>query len=97
MATIENYNIIVQDTVENYNITIQDTIEDYNISINEDSDDVSILITETVTNTNIVIDEIGIKGDTGISNYQIAVNNGFTGDEMQWLESQKNIDGGIIF
>ena len=76
MTTIENYNIIVQDTVENYNITIS-----------EDSDDVAILITETVTNTNVVIDEIGIQGDRGFSNYEIAVKNGFIGTESEWLQN----------
>lgn len=80
-------------------LIIQDTIEDYNIIVNDNTEDISILITETVTNTNtnIVIEEIGIKGDTGISNYQIAINNGYLGNETQWLESQKNIDGGLIF
>ena len=30
-----------------------------------------------------------LKGDTGLSAYQIALNNGFEGTEEEWLESLK--------
>ena len=72
-------------------LIIQDTIENYNIIVNDDSEDVFILIEETITNTNIIIDEIGIQGDKGLSNYEIAVKNGFIGTESEWLESLKII------
>lgn len=68
-------------------LIIQDIIENYNIIVNDDTEEVSILITETVTNTNIVIDEIGIQGDRGLSNYEIAVKNGFQGTESEWLQN----------
>lgn len=36
----------------------------------------------------------GVQGPTGISAYQVAVNNGFTGTEQEWLESLRaNVDG----
>ena len=35
----------------------------------------------------------GLKGDNGASAYQIAVANGFVGDEIAWLESLKGIPG----
>lgn len=31
------------------------------------------------------------------SPFELAVKNGFIGTESQWNESQKNIDGGLIF
>jgi len=30
-----------------------------------------------------------VKGDRGLSAYEVAVDNGFEGDELQWLESLK--------
>ncbi len=35
----------------------------------------------------------GLDGDDGLSAYQIAVNNGFAGSEIEWLESLKGADG----
>lgn len=35
----------------------------------------------------------GVDGATGLSAYQIAVTNGFSGTELEWLESLKGIDG----
>ena len=78
-------------------LIVQETIENYNIIVNEDTEDISIIVEETVINTNIFIEEIGIQGDRGLSNYEIAVKNGFVGTELEWLETQKNIDGGLIF
>ncbi len=37
--------------------------------------------------------ENGTTGDTGLSAYQIAVNNGFIGTEIEWLASLKGLDG----
>lgn len=45
---------------------------------------------------NIVVD-MTRDGVDGKSAYQVAVDNGFVGTEAEWLESQKNIDGGLIF
>ncbi len=35
----------------------------------------------------------GLDGDDGLSAYQIALNNGFVGSEIEWLESLKGADG----
>lgn len=35
----------------------------------------------------------GVKGDTGLSAYQLAINNGYTGTEAEWLASLKGADG----
>ena len=78
-------------------LIIQETIENYNIIVNDNAEDISIIVEETVINTNIIIEEIGIQGDRGLSNYEISVKNGFIGTELEWLEIQKNIDGGLIF
>jgi hypothetical protein len=55
-------------------------------------DNVTVNITELVDN---VIVEISQLGSPGYSAYQIAVLNGYTGTEVQWLASLKG-DPGII-
>lgn len=37
--------------------------------------------------------QTGIKGDNGLSAYEVAVKNGFVGSEAEWLESLKGADG----
>lgn len=78
-------------------VEFHETIENISISFMEITDSVSIEITETIEVLTIEFQELGVPGVRGESNYEIALNNGFVGNELQWLESQKNIDGGIIF
>lgn len=57
------------------------------------------VILELTPQPNIIIDlntsPVAIKGDTGVqgiqgfSAYELAVNNGFVGTELEWLESLK--------
>ena len=79
------------------NIVIYEQIEVYSLQIDEVTDDVTISVQEIVEEYSISIEEIGLQGIPGISTYEIAVKNGFVGTELEWLDSQKNIDGGIIF
>lgn len=79
-------------TIEFYEI-----IENVSISIEEITDSVSIEVLETNEVITLEFQELGVPGLMGKSNYQIAVSNGFIGTELEWLESQKNIDGGLIF
>ena len=59
----------------------------------------SLTIDEIVTYIQTHADELGLKGDTGekgdtgASAYEIAVANGYTGTEAQWLESLKGEKG----
>ena len=55
-------------------------------------------IIEVIENEPISVTiEMTRDGADGKSAYAIAVENGYIGTEIQWLESQKNIDGGLIF
>lgn len=38
-------------------------------------------------------DFVALKGDDGLSAYQVALNNGFKGTEQEWLDSLKGEDG----
>lgn len=50
--------------------------------------EVKVNITEPIT-----ISTVGVAGQRGMSAYEVAVNNGFTGTEKEWLESLKGKDG----
>lgn len=50
--------------------------------------EVKVNITEPIT-----ISTIGVAGQRGKSAYEVAVDNGFTGTEQEWLESLKGKDG----
>jgi hypothetical protein len=78
-------------------IEFHEIVENVSISFEEITESISVEITETIEVTEIVFEELGVRGLTGKSTYQIAVDNGFTGTQTEWLESQKNIDGGLIF
>ena len=67
------------------------------IEFHEVVENFSISFEETTEFITIEFQELGVPGEMGKSNYQIAVDNGFVGTELEWLDSQKNIDGGLIF
>lgn len=50
--------------------------------------EVKVNITEPIT-----ISTVGVAGQRGMSAYEVAVDNGFTGTEKEWLESLKGKDG----
>lgn len=50
--------------------------------------EVKVNITEPIT-----ISTVGVAGQRGKSAYEVAVDNGFTGTEQEWLESLKGKDG----
>lgn len=50
--------------------------------------EVKVNITEPIT-----ISTVGVAGQRGRSAYEVAVDNGFTGTEKEWLESLKGKDG----
>ena len=52
-------------------------------------DVVEIEINITSPTVEVVASPIAIKGDTGLSAYDVAVKNGFVGSESDWLSSLK--------
>lgn len=78
-------------------IEFHETVENVSISFEEITDSFSIEIIETTEVLTIEFQELGVPGVIGKSNYEIAVDTGFVGTEIEWLESQKNIDGGLIY
>lgn len=57
------------------------------ITANEDSTQIVL----NKTTSNIVISDIGLKGQDGMSAYEIAVEYGFIGTEAEWI-AQNEID-----
>ena len=78
-------------------IEITEIVNIANITINETTESVNIDIVENINIINIEVSEMGMQGLNGKSNYQVAVENGYIGTELQWLDSQKNVDGGLIY
>lgn len=78
-------------------IEFNEVVENVSISFEDITDAISIEITEILEVITIEFQELGVPGEIGKSNYKIALDNGFVGTESQWLDSQKNIDGGLIF
>lgn len=84
------------------NITIDENIVNVSLIIEDNNPDISLVITEEITAISIEVQDVAIPGQQGVqglSNYEIAVNNGFIGTEAQWLASLvvSNIDGGLIY
>ena len=57
-------------------------------------DDVANKVLSTDETGNVVLKNGGGTGTAGKSAYEIAIDNGFTGTETEWLESLKGSDGG---
>lgn len=68
-------------------VEFHETIENVSISFVEITDNVSIEITETIEVLTIEFQELGVPGVIGMSNYEIAIKNGFIGTEVEWLDS----------
>jgi len=79
------------------NLIIVETIVNPVLQITDDSNEVVISIDEVVNNINLQVQDIAIPGQTGKSFYSLAVEAGFTGTLEEYLETQKNIDGGLIY
>lgn len=78
-------------------IIIQETIINPILQINDDANEVIISIQENVTNYNLEVNEVAIPGQAGKSFYALAVQAGFRGTPQEYLETQKNVDGGLIY
>lgn len=78
-------------------IEFHEIVQNISISFEEITESISVEIIETVEVTKIIFEELGTPGLIGKSTYEIAVYNGFIGTEKEWLDNQKNIDGGLIY
>lgn len=78
-------------------IEVSEVQEIINITLNETTESVIINTSENEVDITLEVAEMGAQGLKGKSNYEIAVENGFTGTQIEWLESQKNVDGGLIY
>lgn len=78
-------------------VIINEIVKKYGVVVNQTTKQVKVNIVSKQEQISVLISPLGVRGFTGSSNYEIAVNNGFTGNELEWLNSQKNIDGGLIF
>lgn len=68
-------------------IEVSETLKIVNIIVNEITETVSINVTQEVIAVNLEVAEMGIQGIPGLSAYYIAIQNGFIGTEIQWLDS----------
>jgi len=78
-------------------IIIQETILSPILQITDDSNEVVISIDEVINNIDLQVQDVAIPGQTGKSFYSLAVQAGFRGTPQEYLETQKNIDGGLIY
>ena len=67
------------------------------VAINEIVKKYDVVVNQTTNRIVVTISPLGKRGFNGKSAYQSALDNGFLGTELEWLNSQKNIDGGLIF
>ena len=75
-------------------VAINQTVKRYDVSINQIEKKINVTVQNVAKQLYVTISNLGARG---FSNYDLAVQNGFTGTSSEWLESQKNIDGGLIF
>lgn len=68
-------------------VTITQNIKNYKITVKEPKKAIKVLISQTIKPFNVTVKQLGKRGFTGKSNYEIAVDNGFLGTEEQWLLS----------
>jgi hypothetical protein len=77
-------------------IIVKEIVDIISLNINEVNEFVNIESSETIE---IILIEVGDLGVSGLSAYELAVNNGFVGTESEWITSITlgNIDAGIIY
>lgn len=73
------------------NIIIEETIITPLLQIDNVINEVVITVEETVNQVLIEVSDVAIPGANGKSAYQVAVDNGFVGTEIEWIESLKII------
>ncbi len=97
---IEIVNITVNDLTETVNVTVNEVDESVNVTVNETIESIILEVLEIESSITLEVEELGMQGLQGISAYQVALNNGFIGNEREWLESLVPIagtNGGIIY
>jgi hypothetical protein len=68
-------------------VTFEQNIDQYDVIFNQENNEITVdILNETVIYES-VFSELGEKGESGKSAYQIAVDNGFLGTEQQWIAS----------
>jgi hypothetical protein len=72
-------------------IEITEIKQEVNLTVNPTTNVVNIDVIETSTPITIEVSDIGLQGLRGKSAYQIAVENGFSGTEIQWIDTLKTI------
>jgi hypothetical protein len=66
-------------------------MENINVNIIEQLDNISISVVELPQNINVLVSSA--RGDNGLSSYQVAVEDGYTGTKEEWLRSLIGIQG----
>jgi hypothetical protein len=96
---IEVINISVEDDQGVVNITIDEVDESVNIVVNETIESVNITVSDLEQSITLEVSEIGTQGLQGISAYDVAIKNGYIGNEEEWLLSLRGnkMDGGMIY
>lgn len=80
-------------TTKNEVITTPNLIGSSNGSVTVSVTKTGNRATITITDDNGITEAVISDGENGLSAYEIAVQNGFTGTEIEWLESLKGQDG----
>jgi len=68
-------------------VIINQIVRQHEVTINQTARQINVLITSVPKQVTAEIAQLGKRGFTGKSAYEIAVDNGFAGTESDWLES----------
>ena len=68
-------------------VEVTQTVKKYKVSVNLVSKTINVVLQPIQKKYAVEVARFGLKGDTGLSAYQIALNNGFIGSEVEWLQS----------
>jgi hypothetical protein len=87
--------INVNTTETNVNINTSTIVEtvDITATVQQDTVEIDVYPNVTVVNVTKKDGQDGQDGDNGLSAYEIALENGFVGTEIEWLESLQGQDG----
>ena len=85
--------IIINDNNINTILNIEETILETTIVIDEIIFNPILNINETVLETTLIVEPMQIPAADGKSAYEIALENGFVGTEVQWLASLQGANG----
>lgn len=76
-------------------ITVTQNITKYQVTLTQNNQSVKVTATPNLTKYLVTKSDVGVAGAPGKSAYQLAVQNGFVGTEIEWLASLQGEDADL--